>query len=127
MQILLDTHAFLWFADGSAKLSQLAKSTIQDGSNERLLGIASLWEMAIKISTGRLSLTSSIDGLVQQAQAQNISLFPISVGYLARVADLPFHHRDPFDRLLAATCLTEGIAIISSDSIFDAYGVNRIW
>ena len=131
MKLLADTHAFLWLVGGDPQLSQAARTHLEDANNEILLSLASIWEMAIKVSTGKLTqLTSSksFDVQVTELLAKNgISLLPISFPHAARVATLPFHHRDPFDRSLAAQTELESLSLISADTIFDEYGIQRIW
>lgn len=128
MNILLDTHAFLWFIAGSENLSDKARELIEDEANHVFLSAASLWEMAIKVSLGKLTLTEPFETLIPEQLAVNgIELLAISVPHATRVASLPFHHRDPFDRLLIAQALTEEIPIISGDEAFDAYGITRLW
>ncbi len=128
MKILLDTHAFLWFIEDSPKLSIEARSAIEDGFNEPLLSVASLWEMAIKVSIGKLDLKKPFETFVpDQLELNGFDQLAISFQHIAAVAKLPFHHRDPFDRLLVAQALVEGIPLISADDLLDAYGVIRLW
>lgn len=128
MTVLLDTHTFLWFIDGSAQLSQAARQLIDDQQNMRLVSIASLWEIAIKSSIGKLELSMPLPELVQRHIYGNaMELYAIAPQHLERLRQLPFHHRDPFDRILAAQSLEEDIPILSRDSSFDLYSVNRQW
>lgn len=128
MRALLDTHTFYWFIEDNPRLSATAKAFIVDGTNEVLLSVASLWEMAIKISLGKLTVSGSFAPYItQQMNASNIGLLDISLEHVAAVVALPFHHRDPFDRLLIAQALVEQIPLISVDSVFDAYAVRRLW
>jgi PIN domain nuclease of toxin-antitoxin system len=128
MNLLLDTHAFLWFMEGSDRLSQRARIEIESGSGRRILSVASAWEMAIKASLGKLVLTKPLGELLPVLLADSgIELLPIEVLDVARVAALPFHHRDPFDRLLAAQALEREFTLVSVDDAFDAYGVKRLW
>jgi len=128
VRVLLDTHAFIWWMDADATLSSRARATIASGANECLFSVASAWEMAIKISLGKLTGRGRIDRDVpEQLAANGISMLPIELAHVARVASLPFHHRDPFDRLLAAQSLEEEIPIVSADPVFKRYGVTRIW
>jgi len=128
MKLLLDTHSFLWFVTGSANLSSNARSLIEDGSNESLLSVASLWEMAIKVSLGKLTLSAPFADLIPaQLNVNGIGLLNISIAHVSLLATLPFHHRDPFDRLLIAQAITEKMPIISADATFDNYGVTRPW
>ncbi len=101
---------------------------IAEPTNEVFLSIASVWEMVIKVSMGKLDLSQPFDLFIpNQLLLNNINLLDISISHTLRVATLPFHHRDPFDRLLIAQSLVEGLPIISMDSIIDAYGVTRLW
>ena len=128
MRPLLDTHSFLWFISGSSKLSQTARTLIEEPSNQPFLSIASLWEMAIKLSLGKLSLGEPFEVLIpEQMKANGINLLGIEIEHTALVATLPFHHRDPFDRLLVAQAVVERMPIVSADAAFDAYGVERLW
>ena len=128
MKLLLDTHSFLWFIDGNPRLSATARQLIEDPANERLVSIASLWEMAIKASIGRLTFAQPFATLMlDQLQRNSMQVLDITLTHTAYVATLPFHHRDPFDRMLIVQALVETIPIISVDSVFDAYGVTRLW
>lgn len=128
MKLLLDTHTFLWFIGGSAELSDDAKALTEDSENEVFLSIASLWEMAIKISLNKLRLANSFDTFIPEQLALNqITLLNISVAHTADVTTLPFHHCDPFDRLLIAQAKVENMALISRDEAFDSYPIKRLW
>ena len=128
MRLLLDTHAFLWFVLGDRRLSGPARRQIEAQENERLLSIASLWEIAIKVSLGRLELSLSLPDLVaRHVEGNAIGLLAIGVSHLDLVSKLPFLHKDPFDRLIAAQSLAEGVPLLSEDPAFDGYGVSRIW
>lgn len=103
MKLLLDTHAFLWFIGGDERLSPAARALIEDGTNDVFLSVASLWEMAIKISLGRLQLAQPFEIFIpNQLSLNHIELLGVTISHVARVAVLPFYHRDPFDRLLVA-------------------------
>jgi len=128
MRLLLDTHAFLWFIMGSANLSANARALIEDPANERLLSVASLWEIAIKTSLGKLTLSARFDELIPaQLKLNGIDLLNIKVDHLSTRTTLPFHHRDPFDRLIIAQANVEKLSVISLDGAIDAYGVTRLW
>jgi PIN domain nuclease of toxin-antitoxin system len=128
MALLLDTHAFLWWVDGAPRLSKRARAAIGRPGEQCVVSLASCWEMAIKISLGRLKLTSPVDRFVAEHMAANgFEPLALTLSHAARVATLPFHHRDPFDRLLAAQALDESLAIVSADRIFTRYGVTRVW
>jgi len=126
MRLLLDTHTFLWFSLASPKLSLRARVLIEDASNDKFLSIASPWEAGIKVSTGRLTLAKPVDVFFDEQRRRNgVTLLSINLEHTALVSTLPFHHRDPFDRMLVAQSLTEGMPIISADPALDAYGVIR--
>lgn len=126
MRLLLDTQIFLWFIAGNKKLSLSARQLIEDLSNEKFVSIASLWEIAIKNSLGKLPLKDDF-GVLFPAQIINngFVLFPIEAEHLTELIKLPFYHRDPFDRLLAAQAIKENFEIISADTIFDSYNLIR--
>jgi PIN domain nuclease of toxin-antitoxin system len=126
MAVLLDTQAFLWWVTDDPRLSKRAARAI--AATECLLSVASCWEMAIKASLGKLTLPGAVGRFVQeQLEVNGFNLIAISLEHAAGVADLPFHHRDPFDRLLAAQALAEGLSLVSADPIFRRYGVTRVW
>jgi PIN domain nuclease of toxin-antitoxin system len=128
VRALLDTHTFLWFISDSPRLSATARMTIQDGGNEILLSVASVWEMAIKSSLGKLTLPDPFATFVtEQMRLNEIALLDITVTHAAMVERLPYHHRDPFDRLLVAQASVEDVDFIGADSVFDGYGIRRLW
>ncbi len=127
MTFLLDTHTFLWFINDSPQLSVDAKNLLE-ADVDLLLSVASLWEIAIKVSIGKLMLPDTYDKFIpQQVTLNNIEILPISMAHLAAVAVLPLHHRDPFDRLLTAQAMVEQVSIVSADVMFDSYPVSRMW
>jgi PIN domain nuclease of toxin-antitoxin system len=126
MAVLLDTQAFLWWVMDDARLSKGGARAIAAG--ECLVSIASCWEMAIEASLGKLSLAVSVEKFVQeQLEVNGFNLLPVTLEHVGGVVDLPFHHRDPFDRLLVAQCRAEELAVVSSDRVFSRYGVKRFW
>jgi PIN domain nuclease of toxin-antitoxin system len=126
--LLLDTHAFLWFWWDDPQLSPAAKAAICDPDNRKLISTASCWEVAIKVSLKKLDLGAPYRGFMHQHLSRNnFELLQIADQHLARVCELPFHHRDPFDRLIAAQALEENLAIVSCDTQLDAYGIHRVW
>lgn len=128
MRLLLDTHAFLWFVWDDPQLSTTAKSAIEAEDNLICLSAASPWETSIKVSTGKLSVGQDIEPFFAEHLDRNdIILLPISLAHVGEVSVLPFHHKDPFDRLIIAQSLVEGHTLISADAVFDRYGVTRIW
>jgi len=128
MKILIDTCSFLWFIENSPKLSPLALNLIEDGNNEVLLSIVSVWEIAIKSSIGKLSIPHPFDKFIEtQLKINNIELLNISLEEVYFVANLPFHHKDPFDRLIISQAIVGMLPIVSADLVFDSYPVNRLW
>jgi PIN domain nuclease of toxin-antitoxin system len=128
MKLLLDTHTFLWFVTDSDILSEKAKDVIEDAESEVYLSIASLWEMAIKASLGKLSLKQPFEKFLEDQLSQNqLTILNISPAHAALVASLPFHHRDPFDRMLIAQAISLKIPLVSRDEAFDAYSIVRFW
>lgn len=124
MNYLLDTHTFLWFINADPTLSAPAQAAIEPGTNDIVLSIASLWEMAIKVSLGKLIVPLPFAEFMQEQMRENgIILLPIQMAHIELVTRLPFHHRDPFDRLIIAQSLVDQIPIIGKDDIFDAYGI----
>lgn len=128
IRALLDTHVFVWFIGGEERLSRAARELLQDRENEILISVASLWEIAIKHSLGKLDLERPFAELIpEQLDRQGITILPLELAHLTEVDRLPFHHRDPFDRVIAAQALSERIPVISVDAALDPYGVTRIW
>lgn len=127
MQVLLDTHAFLWWVSDDPRLPPRARRVIQD-AEDVFLSMASCWEMAIKISIGKLQLAVPVERFVSEhLAASEFTLLPIELEAMGRVARLPFHHRDPFDRLLAAQALSGKLTVVSADPVFRKYGAKRAW
>ena len=128
MKLILDTHSFLYFIDGNSRLSGTARALIEDSSNEKWISTASLWEMAIKVSLGKLELADTFDAIIpKQIVINGFNVLNIQIEHVSVVVKLPFHHRDPFDRLLIAQSLAEGFPIVSADGAFDNYSVRRLW
>ena len=131
MEILLDTHVFLWYMAGDSRLTSSAKLYVDNRENIRYLSMASLWEIAIKYSSGRLTLMEPYETLIPRLlQANGINVLSISVDHMSEVANLPFPdstHRDPFDRLIIAQSKIEDIPVLSIDAKFDVYGIQRLW
>ena len=128
MRILLDTHAFLWMIFGDERLDESIRAQIVHPQNEVFLSVATLWEIAIKVSLGKLDLAIPFEQMMEELlNRYAVRVLPISIAALVAVSKLPFHHRDPFDRLLIAQAIVENIPIISRDSIFSNYPVKIIW
>lgn len=128
MRLLLDTHIFIWYILDIQRLTATVRALIDDEDNEILLSTASAWEMAIKQSTGKLSFGMQFEMFItQQLSLNKFNLLDIKIEHLTVVSTLPLHHRDPFDRLLIAQAMVEEIPILSADSAFDAYPIQRLW
>ena len=128
MKLLLDTHTFLWFIAGDAKLSQNARKLIDDVVNDKYVSVVSLWEIAIKYSLGRLTLADNFDVLFpHQLFINGFEQLPIENKHFYEFIKLPQHHSDPFDRLLIAQSIAENMAVVSIDTAFESYPVNRLW
>jgi PIN domain nuclease of toxin-antitoxin system len=128
VKLLLDTHTLLWFVAGATQLSDTARAAIEAPENEALVSVASLWEMAIKVSLGKLDLGMPFEEFVADHVVGNgMEILDISPAHVSRVVSLPFHHRDPFDRLLIAQAQEEAIAIVGRDHAFGVYGVTLVW
>lgn len=128
MRALLDTHTLLWFALNDPQLSPTARKLILDPAWQKLVSPASYWEIAIKIGTGKYALALPYDDFMHDAIDQNgFSVLPIQYQHTTILTSLPHHHRDPFDRLLVAQAMVEGLAILSADPILDSYPIQRIW
>lgn len=128
MQLLLDTHVFLWWTDSNPALSDPARQAISNGENDCFLSIASCWEMAIKASLGKLRLSQTVERFVaEQVAANGFQLLPVDFRHVTAVESLPFHHRDPFDRLLAAQALTEELVLVTADPLLADYNISVLW
>lgn len=128
MKLLLDSHALLWWLAGHPKLSEKATQAIADANNQAFVSVASLWEMSVKHAAGKLTeyaaLGQHADVVVQQ---QGFILVPIFYSHAHAAANLPMHHRDPFDRLLIGTAQVEAMSLVSKDEIFEKYTMQIIW
>jgi PIN domain nuclease of toxin-antitoxin system len=128
VRLLLDTHAFLWWVADAPELSSRARRAISARDHECLLSAASCWEMAVKVSIGKLELEGTVERFVPHHMSVNgFQELPVEIRHAAGVARLPFHHRDPFDRLLVVQALEEDLTVVSADPIFRRYGAKRLW
>ncbi len=126
MKQLLDTHTFLWFVMGNPRITPKLRSQIED--NENFVSIVSIWEIAIKSGIGKLNLEVPFDDFIDRQIVPNgIQILDIKLEHLKVLTTLPLHHRDPFDRILIAQAITEDIILVSVDSVFSLYPVQRIW
>ncbi len=129
MNIILDTHCFIYsIEDNRSAFSEKALSTILDKTNHIFLSLASVWEMQIKIQIGKLKLENKLSTVIdEQLQVNEIRLISISPQHIYNLSQLPFHHKDPFDRTLTSQAMTDDFALLSRDSQFSNYAVNVIW
>lgn len=128
MMYLLDTHAFLWFVFDDPRLSDRAADLIEDAGHELWLSYASIWEISIKHSLGKLKFDDPLDRFIEKHILEtSLRLVTMDMRHLISVNQLPWHHRDPFDRLIAVQCQSEGLKIISNDRVFDQYGLEVAW
>ena len=128
MNLLLDTHVFLWFVWGDPRISSAARLAIEDSRNTKYLSLVTPWEIAIKVGIGKIKLVDPVDVLVpREITLGGFKLLAITLDHVLRVATLPQHHRDPFDRLLVAQAMAEGMPILSADPALDAYPIIRLW
>ncbi|MFN3650987.1 MAG: type II toxin-antitoxin system VapC family toxin [Armatimonadota bacterium] len=128
MRLLLDTHALLWFALGDGRLSAVARQQIAAPDNQVLVSPASYWEIAIKISLGKYVLNEPYRAFMYEAiQGNGFEILPILPEHTGVLTTLPFHHRDPFDRLLIGQAIAELVPLVSGDASLDRYPVTRIW
>lgn len=127
MRLLLDTQIFIWWADQPEKLSRTTLSALEDEANELLLSVASVWEMQIKILLGKLKLSLSLKEILKNQQETNdLTVSPVTLTHVLALDALPFHHKDPFDRLLLAQSIEEDLTIVTADSQFSAYPVKLL-
>jgi PIN domain nuclease of toxin-antitoxin system len=127
MRCLLDTHVFVWLATDDPQLSPAARAIFIERSHDCFLSTASIWEMSIKSSLGKLALAMTIEHLVRGGVERGIRVLDVTADHAYGVERLAFHHRDPFDRLLVAQAMFERMHLVSRDATLDAYEVTRIW
>jgi PIN domain nuclease of toxin-antitoxin system len=127
VRVLLDTHVVIWWLQDADRLSKRAYEILADLDNDILISAAVGWELAIKVSAGKMKPRSILDGFDRMLERESFSELPITLDLGVRAGLLPLHHRDPFDRMLIAQALTENIPLVSNDRAFDGYGVNRLW
>ena len=127
MRILIDTQAFIWFVENDKQLPVKIKKELEDSGNSIIISVASLWEMAIKISLDKLHLECDIEEMIDKIYQNGFEILPILPIHIIKLSKLDYIHRDPFDRIIISQSLSEDIQIVSSDRIFDDYGVRRKW
>jgi PIN domain nuclease of toxin-antitoxin system len=126
--LLLDTHTFLWFINNDPRLSPAAALRIGDADERVLLSVVSAWEIVIKMATGKLTLARPLPELWRDSILRNdFEVLDVTADHVFALEPLPLHHRDPFDRLLIAQAVADGLELVSADTAFDAYPVTRVW
>lgn len=128
MKLLLDTHTFIWWDSEPAKLSASALSVCQDQANTLILSVVCVWEIQIKSQLGKLKLNLPLSEIIQsQRQMNNVQILTVELDHVLELQNLPYHHKDPFDRLLIAQANVEDVLLVSGDSVFSEYPINLIW
>ena len=128
MNLLLDTHTFIWWADEPEKLSENALQALEAENNQLILSIVSIWEIQIKAQLGKLKLSIPLKDLLKsQEHANHLKILPVTQAHIFALEDLPLHHKDPFDRLLIAQSIVETVTVVSADSKLSAYSVTLLW
>jgi len=127
MKLLLDTHTFLWFLNGDAMLSEKARKLIETAEYEKYISIATFWEIAIKHSLGKLQLDVPFDELKKESIKNGFRILPITFEDTARLNTLPFHHRDPFDRIILSQAIEKELTLVSRDAVFHLYNQSLVW
>lgn len=128
MKLLLDSHALIWAVEAPNRLSLQAQTCLLDRTHDLVVSTATVWELSIKVGLGKLSLSRPFDHWIEEAiTGLGASQLPITIRHAATQSRLPWHHRDPFDRMLVAQAMAEGIEIASADEVLDSYGIARLW
>ena len=128
MRLLLDTHALIWYYLDDPLLSKTARTLVEDVTNIKYVSPASYWELAIKVGTGKYTLTERYEDFIQHAIFDNgFLILRVEPRHTAVLVSLPLHHKDPFDRLMVAQAMVEGIPLVSADPALDAYPITRHW
>jgi PIN domain nuclease of toxin-antitoxin system len=127
MNLLLDTHTLIWLLEGDANLSAAAKEQIENPANTNFVSVATFWEIAIKVSLKKLEMQIPIQNLKQLVWENGIEVLPITIENTLFVSQLPFYHKDPFDRLLVAQAVNENMILVSRDEAMPLYNVQTIW
>ncbi len=128
MKVLLDTHAMLWWLADDPRLSDKARETIAEGRNQLFWSIASAFELAVKVGVGKLELGRSLRSLFAEiVSEQGAELLPMTHEHCVRLGNLELHHRDPFDRMLVAQALEEGVPLLTADPKMELYPIDRLW
>lgn len=127
MKYLIDTHVLIWFLEGSTNIPENTRLIIENENNEIFVSIATLWEMAIKLSLGKLILPKELNEIIVDTKSLNISILKINEEHILKVLKLPIIHKDPFDRIIISQAIVEKMKIISKDAFFDSYEITKVW
>ena len=128
MKVLLDTNVFIWLNDAPHRLRAKVMTVVANPDNDLFLSLTSIWEMQIKIQLGKLQLNDPLPDILRTQQVENnLQILTINLNHIWSLENLPYHHRDPFDRLLIAQAQTEGMTLVSADGIFELYDVDLLW
>jgi PIN domain nuclease of toxin-antitoxin system len=127
MELLPDAHAFIWFMDGDNSLPEKAIVAIKDIKNRCFISVASLWEIAIKLSLKKIELKSGFNKINDFLANNDIDILPITFDHLQKLVTLPFHHRDPFDRIIISQGLAENFRIVTKDKELENYTERILW
>ncbi|MBX2989715.1 MAG: type II toxin-antitoxin system VapC family toxin [Bacteroidetes bacterium] len=127
MKLLLDTHALIWFLQDDERLTAEAKKAIQTSGNVSFVSLASMWEMAIKSSLGKLKIEVPFGEIPNSVRKSGLEMLDIRFEHIETVSGMPFFHRDPFDRILIAQAIFSRLSLVSNESVFEQYGIERIW
>jgi PIN domain nuclease of toxin-antitoxin system len=127
MDVLLDTHALVWWMEDASRLSRRAATVIANTANRIFISAAVGWELSIKVSTGKMKPASILDDLERELEKESFVQLPITLEMAIRAGSLPPHHRDPFDRMLVAQAQLLRIPVVSADALLDNYQIKRLW
>lgn len=127
MKVLLDTHVFIWFINGDKQLPSTVIEVISNPKNDCFLSIASIWEIAIKMSLGKIELLAGFEKISFFLLANSIEVLPVTFNHLQTLLTLDYFHRDPFDRIIVSQGISENLTILSKDPVFEDYPIKLIW
>jgi PIN domain nuclease of toxin-antitoxin system len=128
MKVLLDTNVFIWLNDAPHRVREQVMTVVANPDNDLFLSLTSIWEMQIKIQLGKLELSDALPDILRTQQVDNnLQILTINLSHIWALGNLPYHHRDPFDRLLIAQAQIEGMTLVSADGVFDLYEVDLLW
>ena len=127
MKCLLDAHTVLWLSENAPQLSEKAKSAIFDPTNKKFVSIVSAWEIAIKISVGKLKIDGGVAEFFRMVDENGFIFLPLKKEHVEHIQTLPLHHRDPFDRMLIAIAASEDMSLITADENIHLYDISWVW